>query len=289
MKTEEVRKLPVLERFLYWIKERRQIYLRRKAGKPKPWTDDEILQSYSFTNVYREDDKTTRWFRESIREPLRDKEEVFFATIAFRWFNYIPTGIILAPRLIKGDWDGQAVIGFLNELRKEDGRQLFTGAFNISNSGMTKPKLEGVVEDYIEPIWQIRHELYKKCVGGSLENAAKVLGPMRGFGGSGFMVAQVICDLKYTHVLEDAEDWWTWSSPGPGSKKGLNILMNKPLDHPSPKGREWHLALDNLRGIVQRRLAMKLHAQDVQNCLCEFFKMHNAMDGGHLRRRYAGR
>ncbi len=46
----DVLKLTPLERFLYLDRERHAIYLRRRAGMPKPWTDDEILQNYCFTN-----------------------------------------------------------------------------------------------------------------------------------------------------------------------------------------------------------------------------------------------
>src|SRR5262245_1677713 len=95
MNTEDVKKLPPLGIFLYWVRERHQIHLRRKAGMSPPWTDDEILQSIFFTNPYREHDKTTVWFRENVRDPLRNDPRVLFATIIFRWFNYIPTGEIL--------------------------------------------------------------------------------------------------------------------------------------------------------------------------------------------------
>jgi hypothetical protein len=50
MKIERVAKLSPESRFLYWIKERHAIYLRREAGEEKPWTDDEMLQRYFFTN-----------------------------------------------------------------------------------------------------------------------------------------------------------------------------------------------------------------------------------------------
>ena len=59
MKVSLVRKLSPTEQFLYWFKERHQIYLKRQRGEPPPWTDDEVLQSYYFTNPYREHDKTT--------------------------------------------------------------------------------------------------------------------------------------------------------------------------------------------------------------------------------------
>ena len=61
-----------LKSYFGFVRERYRILLQRRAGKPKPWTADRVLQEHYFTNVFREDDKTTVWFREHIREPLRD-------------------------------------------------------------------------------------------------------------------------------------------------------------------------------------------------------------------------
>lgn len=109
---------------MYWVAERHAIYLRRKAGEPKPWTDDPILQQFYFTNVYRELDKTTVWFRKNVREPLRDDLRVIFATAAFRWFNYIPTGEILRERGWLLNWNEADVVAELGA-RRDRGEQLF--------------------------------------------------------------------------------------------------------------------------------------------------------------------
>ncbi len=92
MLTTDVLKLTPTDRFLYWVRERHAITLRREAGAAKPWTDDEVLQNYFFTSPYRERDKTTTWFRTHVRDPLRDDPAVILATTIFRWFNHIPTG-----------------------------------------------------------------------------------------------------------------------------------------------------------------------------------------------------
>ena len=44
MNIKDVVKLSPLDRLLYWIKERESIRLKKEAGEPKPWTDDEILR-----------------------------------------------------------------------------------------------------------------------------------------------------------------------------------------------------------------------------------------------------
>ena len=82
-----------LDRYCYWQTERESIRYKKEAQLlPSPWTDDPILQEFKFCQVFREDDRTTRWFRTHIREPMRNDEEVLMATIIFRWFNLIETG-----------------------------------------------------------------------------------------------------------------------------------------------------------------------------------------------------
>ena len=51
-------------RFFWWIEERHEIFKKKEQGLPRPWTTDIILDTYRFTNPFRENDKTTVWFRE---------------------------------------------------------------------------------------------------------------------------------------------------------------------------------------------------------------------------------
>jgi len=307
MKCEEVKKLSAHERFFYWINERYRILRRRLRGEPKPWTGDEVLQSWYFTNVRREDDKVTIWFRENIREPLSEQPEVVFATIAFRWFNWPDTGKALLDLRGSGwgshgawtNWGPWALPQILKKLHsiKDSGGKVFTGAFNISNSGSTLPKINRVCEDYIKPVWDQRKDLYKILMNppekdGSMRSAFTTLRGLPGLGGSGFMAAQVICDLAYTHVLENAPDWLTWCSWGPGSKKGMNRVLEYSEDWPMSR-KQWHEELENLRREANKRLRLEfgieLHARDLQNCLCEFSKYERALWGdGRLKRRYPG-
>jgi hypothetical protein len=48
-------------RLIAWIAEREAIRIRRESGAPQPWTNDPIMQAWSFCNVRREHDRTTIW------------------------------------------------------------------------------------------------------------------------------------------------------------------------------------------------------------------------------------
>ena len=49
--------------YTYWqfASERQKIFFARLNGLEGPWTDDEILQKYKFTNVYRASDRVSQF------------------------------------------------------------------------------------------------------------------------------------------------------------------------------------------------------------------------------------
>src|SRR5215472_13191089 len=85
--------------FWEFIRERIAIYHKKQDGQPRPWTEDRVLNKYYFCNIYREWDKTTIWFKDNLRDPLKDNESVIFATVIFRWFNRIETAVRMGPEL----------------------------------------------------------------------------------------------------------------------------------------------------------------------------------------------
>src|SRR5262245_66683119 len=57
-----------------------------------------------------------------------------------------------------------------------------------------------------------------------------------GEGLGSFMKGQIIADLKYLPFMREVDDWWTWATPGPGSMKGLNIVLERDMNAPWAKG-----------------------------------------------------
>lgn len=303
MLVEDVIKLSPLERFLYWIKERHNIYLKRKVGKPKPWTDDKILQTVFFTNPYRENDKTTEWFRKTVRDPLQNKPEVAFATVAFRWFNLIATGEILQSRGWLTDWKPKEVIKCLSERRAKK-IPIFTGAFMVNSPG-GEPKLEAITRR-VSNVWRDREKLLQDISpepptrndpGASccMEYVHKRLMDYDGMGG--FMAYEVVCDLRYTYLLRGAPDINTWSNPGPGAVRGLYRLLerdfpkgNNASSPPVPK--DWEEKTQWLLREVNKNLPKsfpKFEAREVEMTLCETDKYERILFGdGRPKRKFQG-
>ena len=77
--------------FLEFMARRDKARKRKEAGRPWPWSKDAILRSRRFTNVKREDDRTTRWLRDHHGAAHRDAPagEVLINCAVFRAFGTV--------------------------------------------------------------------------------------------------------------------------------------------------------------------------------------------------------
>lgn len=284
----------MFEMFVAFVIERHNIYLRRKSGMPKPWTQDPILQSYRFCNIYRELDTVTQWIAKNWRQPNTWEKDVWFMMVIARLVNwppsleeYSPNG----PKNWRAAWFESALID-----RTLRGEKVFTGAYMI-HAGPTPGghKANYLAEEVLTPMWERRAEIRPR-EGDTLESFHARLMTCKDMGS--FMAGQVVCDTKYTQSLARAKDWHTWAAMGPGSARGMNRVLG--LDPKSKWARSKHSSDDRwlshliaLRTRLNARLPKsweKLHAQDVQNCLCEFDKYMRVYNGeGRPRSLYPGK
>lgn len=267
-----------------FIVKRHQIWINRNAGMSKPWTDDPILLNYRFCNVYRELDTVTEWVARNWREPNADHPDLWFAMAVARWVNWPDT---LQEIGLPLPWIPKKFIAAMTK-RRDMGLKVWTGAYMIGTQGNAKDKPLFIAEDVLAPLWKRRDELRPRK-GMSLAEFAQPIIDTKNQGS--FMVGQIVADIKYAGPLRDAPDWWTWAVSGPGSRRGLNRIYGRDLD----KGWNeyiWLQHLTKLRHALLEQLPPwmpELHAQDLQNALCEFDKYERVRLGqGKPRSRYPG-
>ena len=80
----------------YWrfAVERQNVYFRRLANEPEPWTNDPIISVHKFTNAYRASDRVSQYLIRKViyRADLPSSvSEVLFRTLLFKLFNKIET------------------------------------------------------------------------------------------------------------------------------------------------------------------------------------------------------
>ena len=269
-----------------WIRERRSVLKGKLEGRPKPWTSDPILQRYRFCNVEREDDTVTQWVARNWREPNSDHPELWFAMSVARWINWPET---LAEIGFPLPWDMKRAKYAISVLKSRgaSGKKVWTGAYMIGTQGNAVDKPLFIINNVLHRAWQER-EFVRPLQGDTLEAFAGRL--MEQYAFKGFMAGQVVADLKYAEgsPLHSAPDWHTWAASGPGSRRGLNRVCGRDKDARWYEG-TWHESLLTLQLRLESEHRTRLHAQDLQNCLCEFDKYERVRLGeGRPRSTYPG-
>lgn len=272
-----------LNRFFSYARERYRIMQRRKKGLSSPWTEDPVLQTYRFCNIFREDDTVTRWFRDEVRDPLRSSPDVLLATVLFRWFNRVKTGeaIFLQNLLDLGTspafctdgltaWsvressrDTDEWIGILHgSIKSYCGKGPYvTGAYIIKTpDGMDK--LTGVLdcvrnfadmrveaEGHKYSWWAMAQTLLEMRDSDQPVPLETVWQWLRQFPFMGdFMAYEVVTDLSHTDLLDRAPDIMTWANPGPGATRGLGRVTHGNIKAYRPSQKE--LLNDKMRSLL---------------------------------------
>jgi len=264
---------------LYWIEERERIRVRKEAGSPAPYTDDEILRTGRFCNVRRENDRVTRWITDHWRTPHADDPDLFLAMTVARLVNKAETLAALGYPL---PWDPEHFLRVMAQCEKPYGSAY---TITVAEGYPSKPVFQA--EQIFGPLWEAR-KFIRPRAGDTLERFSTRLSDFKFLGS--FYRGQIIADLKYVEPLRSAADWMTFAEPGPGSKPGLNLVLGRQADAPWTDN-EWRGELRWLREAIAPdldRLGLgDLHMQDLQNCCCEIFKFMRARTGERaVRRKY---
>lgn len=274
-----------LERFFWWMNERHQIYLNKQAGKPWPWTEDEILRTYSFTNVFRELDKVTVWLRENWREPFSDHPCLYLNLAMFRQFNW-PGTMELTGFVVDDErevdeadgiyyaWNPQRLTDVV-EVHQRAGNKVWTGAYLIRGQAKTDikwtSKAQYMFHKVLNPLWQTDEPEWHDM---TLEQAWEWWMQFEGFGH--FLSYEVVTDMRYTPYLRHASDKMTWANPGPGAMRGIHRLYDMPTTNTRESRKPWYIAqMRKLLALAPQYMASympELEMREIEHSLCEFDK-----------------
>ncbi|WP_313516540.1 nucleotide kinase domain-containing protein [Sphingobacterium sp.] len=86
----------------YWefISKRQDVFFKRINNTQYPWSDDDIINNYKFTNVYRATDRVSQFLiRNIIYKGNQEPDELLFRIILFKIFNRISTWEFLEEEL----------------------------------------------------------------------------------------------------------------------------------------------------------------------------------------------
>ncbi|MBE5074230.1 hypothetical protein IM511_07915 [Erythrobacteraceae bacterium E2-1 Yellow Sea] len=277
-----------VEGFFEFMTKREQLRIVKEADSPWPWSTDPILNEYKFTNVKREDDRTTRWMRANWTGPHgnRPAGEIIFNCALFRYFGTTEFAEALGWQ---ETWSPDLCVALAKE-RSANGLRVFTGAYIIPTLGHRGPKSEAVAFLILTPLWAARERLASIAMSTqSWEQVAAEMRTLPGFGGTGFMTKEALQDVMQTPVLSGAIDRNSWCPAGPGARRGLNRIYQRPVEQHVREAqllKEIMELFDKANSVMPGFMpALELH--DIQFQLCEYDKYERVRLGqGRPKARY---
>jgi hypothetical protein len=236
--------------FFLFCHERQQIWYKRKCNKSKPWTKDTILSSKHFTNLYRELDTGTVYFRRHVLELQREYNsriqqvqqqqqqyehqqqshdnfnqikddfnlELLWSSICYRLVNRIQTFERIEGGIPKiNEW--KKYKRSFNKLYKQN-YILFTGAHQSMGHKRyieTLSKLQGT-NGNCKVLHNVMQRIKVASQKGDLMECTKAIQSVDNIGA--FYAWQITCDLFECNVL--GECVIDWVLLGPGSKVNID-------------------------------------------------------------------
>lgn len=210
----------MFETFWQFASERQGIFFRRLAGSPYPWTDDAILRSHRFTNVYRASDRVSQFLIGHVIEGSeQEPRDLLFRTLLFKIFNRISSW-----KLLEGRLGGIHVEGF--EVDRYDavlteamlrGERIYSAAYI-----MPSPRM-GALRKHTNHLRLLARMLSEGLAeriahSSSMEQAYRLLHAYPSIGP--FLAYQFVTDLNYTNMLNFSE--MDFVVPGPGAIDGIH-------------------------------------------------------------------
>lgn len=262
--------------YWYFASERQAAFERRVAGQPGPWTDDTILQTFKFCNVYRAADRVSQYMIKEVcyHQEACTAEDRLFQIVAFRTFSNIETW--RSVRAFLGHYptlddlaDGSFTAALEHTLSAKGG--LYTGAFILCATDAY-----GQSRKHLNHVELFRHMFLGEGLGEQLlgtTSLKQVYDLLHEFPLMGdFMSYQTCIDLNYSDLLNFSENEFTQA--GPGALRGIKKCFKDLGDYKPADVIKW--MVDNQEREFSRLglpfnglWGHPLHAIDCQGLFCE--------------------
>jgi len=279
-----------------WANERESIRILKDSREPSPWSTDPILNQYRFCNVYREQDRVTKWVKKNVRDAYADSPNLWIMILLTRIINWPGTIEAIIKDPISGWPDTKyngAKISATMEKYKMLHSKMYTGAYMVRAEANKKvewyswPKERYVAEIVVGGAWE-RRKILQHAATTTIENFVQLLVECYGVGP--FIAYQTAVDLTWCEGwLDEAEDLNTWAMCGPGTTRGLNRLAGRQVSaHPKES-----VLLSELGELYEAQdfyldsYMEPIRLSDITNCCCEFDKYERVRLGeGRPRSKY---
>jgi hypothetical protein len=267
---------PVFNTYWRFAAERQEIFLRRLKGAKRPWTSDQVLREYKFTNAYRASDRVSQYLiRHVIYSGSQAPDEVVFRILLFKFFNRIETWELLRAHvgaIEAASFDEKRYSSILAEALTR-GERIYSAAYIIPPVHTDAPqryKHDGHLGLIARMLRERVPERIASC--DSMESGFQLLRSYPSVGD--FLAYQYLIDINYSEVISFDESEFVM--PGPGARDGIRKCFYSNEFVPSDLIK--HVADSQEReferlGLTFRTLwGRPLQLIDCQNLFCEVDK-----------------
>ena len=265
----------------YWrfAATRQEIFFRRLEDRALPWTSDQILAKYKFTNVYRASDRVSQCLIRNViyRDDLpASADEVFFRIVLFKLFNKIETWTTLEAALGPITFKDYSFEHYDRVLTRAmaSGGAIYSAAY-IMPAGRRGLGHHRKHQNHLVLLERMLADSLPQRIAEcrSMQQAFTLLRSYPGIGG--FLAYQYATDINYSELTDFSEAEFV--VPGPGALDGIRKCFHDigGLNEPEiikfmadRQQREFERLGLTFRSIWGRRLQLI----DCQNIFCEVDK-----------------
>jgi hypothetical protein len=267
---------PVFDSYWEFAALRQAIYMARLHGTPPPWTGDEILQSFRFTNIFRATDRVSQFLlRHVILDAGSPKapQDIVFRVLLFKIFNREDTWRHLESQVGTISWttyDYEQYCRALDEAIAT--RPIYSPAYLMPSPKFGEKRKHGNHLRLVELMMR-NGAVNQICESGSLRETYETILRFPSIGP--FLAFQYAIDLNYSDIIDFDEDDFVIA--GPGAKDGIRKCFGR-----QSEGIEDDLIrymVDSQESHFQRLglprpdlFGRRLHLIDCQNLFCEVDK-----------------
>ena len=278
IKKQKPKKSIVFETYWKFAYLRQEAFFNRLNCAQGPWSNDEIISEYKFTNAYRASDRVSQYLIKNVIYSKRWSErDTIFRILLFKFFNKIETWQLLESEFGEVSLNTFSVQKYSEILQRAmDKKQSIYSAAYIMPSG---PK-----QDYIG---KRKHEfhllLLQKLISGpfvdellsckSMEDAYKRILGVESLGK--FLAYQFVTDLNYSNCFPFSEQEFV--VPGPGAMDGIKKCFTNLGDYTESDVIRYMMEnqdnyFDKFRFPFKNLWGRPLQLIDCQNLFCEVDK-----------------
>lgn len=218
----ELKTTQIYDEYWQFASKRQNIFFSRMFGEKEPWTNDPILQTYKFTNVYRASDRVSQFLIRNViySEKKFSPEDMCFRILLFKMFNRIETWLYLEDKLGEISYSTYAYDKFDKYLKEllDNKKRMYSAAY-IMPSGKESFGYDQKYRNNLKLLeYMMQTKLTRKIANvNSLKELYKTMAEYPTLGP--FLAFQFSIDLNYSELCDFSE--MSFVVAGPGAQNGI--------------------------------------------------------------------